>query len=207
MKKISQTDKRRQTALKSRKQQQAIPLALVGVGLILLSLVTFWVLAKADSPSDSAESLGGASSPSAIPVAVEFPAPDLQLVDLKGHPVRLSDFEGQTVLLNNWAIWCPPCKAEMPVLQAYYNKYRDKGFTIIGVEAGEQPAGVAAFVDEYRLTFPIWPDPQQLSMQAFQAFSLPNSYVVDPAGIVRLAWTGAISEAMLEKYVTPILME
>lgn len=202
----NRTDKRRQVSSKSR-NQQAFPLALVGIGLILLSLVTVWMLARADSPSNSAKGSGDASSPSAIPVAVEFPAPDLKLVDLNGNPVSLSDFKGQTVLLNNWAIWCPPCKAEMPVLQAYYNKYREKGFTIIGVEAGEQPAGVAAFVDEYRLTFPIWPDPQQLSMQAFQAFSLPNSYVVDEAGIVRLAWTGAISEAMLEKYVTPLLME
>lgn len=206
MKHSTRTDKRRQASPKSR-NQQALPLALVGVGLILISLVTVWLLAKADSPTSLAKSSGNASSPSAIPAPVEFSAPDIQLVDLKGNPVRLSDFKGQTVLLNNWAIWCPPCKAEMPVLQAYYNKYRERGFTIIGIEAGEQPAGVAAFVDEYRLTFPIWPDPQQLSMQAFQAFSLPNSYVLDRTGIVRLAWTGAISEEMLEKYVTPLLME
>jgi peroxiredoxin len=202
----SQAKKRRQVPPKSR-NYQAFSLALVGVGLILISLVTVWVLVKADEPSASAQSSGSGSSPSAIPVAVEFPAPDIQLVDLNGNPVQLSDFKGQTVLLNNWAIWCPPCKAEMPVLQAYYNKYRDQGFTIIGIEAGEQPAGVAAFVDEYRLTFPVWPDPQQQSMQAFQAFSLPNSYVVDPSGIVRLAWTGAISAEMLENYVTPLLME
>ena len=71
MKKKSQTNKRRQAALKSHKQQ-AIPLALVGAGLILLSLVTVWMLAGADSPSNSAKGSGDASSPSAIPVAVEF---------------------------------------------------------------------------------------------------------------------------------------
>ena len=202
----AQSDTRRQIGRKSR-NHQAFPLALVGIGLILLSLAAVWYLSKTDAYSGSAKSSSEPGLPSAVPVPVEFPAPEIQLVDLNGNPVRLLDFRGQTVLLNNWAIWCPPCKAEMPVLQAYYNKYRDQGFTIIGIEAGEQPAGVAAFVDEYRLTFPVWPDPQQLSMQAFQAFSLPNSYLVDRSGVVRLAWTGAISEAMLEKYVTPLLTE
>ncbi len=206
MKSKVQVEKRRPTVQKKRKRQ-ALPMALVGVGLILLSLVALGIVLGADQPPGVSPSEDAAGLPSAVPVSVEFPAPELLLVDLNDNPVRLADFKGQTVLLNNWAIWCPPCKAEMPILQAYHSKYQEQGFTIIGIEAGEQPDGVAAFVDEHRLTFPIWPDPQQLSMRAFQAFSLPNSYVIDRSGVVRLAWTGAISEAMLEKYVTPLLRE
>lgn len=206
MKTRSRADKQRRTVHVSH-NRQALSLAVVGAGLILLSLATVWMLARAEQPSGSRKSSIDGDLPSAVPISVEFPAPEIQLVDLQGKPVQLSDYRGQVVLLNNWAIWCPPCKAEMPVLQAFYDRYREKGFSIIGIEAGEQPESVSEFVNEYQLTFPIWPDPQQLSMSAFQAFSLPNSYVIDRTGVVRLAWTGAISDAMLENYVTPLLME
>lgn len=184
-----------------------IPLILVGVGLIIISLVSFWLIAKSNENSSSARASAGNAPPSAVPVEVEFTAPQIQLTALDGRLVNLADYKGQVVLLNNWAIWCPPCKAEMPVLQAYYDKYKEQDFTIIAIEAGEAPEDVQAFVKQYQLTFPVWPDPEQQAMQAFQAFNLPNSYVIDRTGVVRLAWTGAISEAMLEKFVTPLLME
>jgi len=95
----------------------------------------------------------------------------------------------------------------MPVLKDYFEDHNKQGFTIIGIEAGEHPSDVAAFVDDYQLTFPVWPDPTQKSLTAFRNGSLPNSYVIDRSGIVRLAWTGAISREILEQYVTPLLEE
>ena len=68
-------------------------------------------------------------------------------------------------------------------------------------------AQVSSFVESYALTFPVWPDPDKQSLTAFRNSGLPNSYLIDRVGIVRLAWTGAISQSVLEKYVTPIIEE
>ena len=177
---------------------------LVGVGLLILSAASLVLLSQ---PGAAASGQRGDSSSqvSAVPQAVDFQAPELVLQDLQGSPVTLADYAGQFVLINNWATWCPPCKAEMPVLQAYYEAHRGQNFLIIAIESGEPVEQVAAFVAEYGMTFPVWPDPAGLAMDAFYNYNLPSSYLVDPNGRVRLAWTGAISMPMLEKYVTPLL--
>jgi len=180
-------------------------LVLIGLGLILLAGLTWILLPKtndevgAGSQDDSFDSVS--------PIAVDYPAPALSLVGLDGEPVSLDDHLGQVVLVNNWAIWCPPCKAEMPVLQDYFESYRRQGFTIIGIESGEPIADVVAFVEQYGLSFPVWPDQSQKALVAFQNGSLPSSYVIDRQGQVRFAWTGAINREMLEKFVTPLIMQ
>jgi peroxiredoxin len=95
----------------------------------------------------------------------------------------------------------------MPTLQAFFEDHQSQSFTIVAIEAGEQPAEVAAFAQQYGLTFHVWPDPNQKALDAFRNLSLPSSYVIDRTGQVRLAWTGAIERDMLEKYVTPLLEE
>lgn len=178
---------------------RALALALVGAGFLILGIMGFLLLPRPDSAiSDTG---------SAIPVEVDFPAPELNLNDLNGNAVALTDHLGQVVLVNNWATWCPPCKAEMPTLQAYYEMHRDQGFTIIAIDAGDPLNEVADFVKSYGLTFLVWPDPTQKATVAFRNPGLPSSYVIDRDGIARLAWTGAISRETLEKYVTPMLEE
>jgi peroxiredoxin len=178
-----------------RLKSQLIPLALIGFGLIILGLVAAKVIINKD-PSNSI---------SVVPSVVNYRAPDLTLNDLNGNPFKISDYRNQIVMINNWATWCPPCKAEMPILQDYYNDHSNGGFLLIGIEAGDPSADVASFVKDYRLTFPILLDPNTRSLIAFQNDYLPSSYVIDHNGYIRLAWTGPISRDMLEKYVTPLL--
>lgn len=181
---------------------QILALSLIGAGLVVLGVLGVLLLPGAEAPS------GEEDEYSAVPVPVKnYPAPELELKDLEGNAAALSDFAGQVVLVNNWATWCPPCKAEMPALQAYYEAHRSQGFTILAIEAGDTPQAVAQFKQEYGLTFPVWPDPEQKALVVFRNFSLPNSYVIDRQGQIRLAWTGAISLKMLEKYVTPLVEE
>jgi peroxiredoxin len=180
-----------------------LPLALIGAGLLLLAALAWTWLSAADANALENPDSEGLSS--VVPVAVDYPAPELSLQDLSGVPVSLEGYRGQVVLVNNWAIWCPPCKAEMPVLQAYYLDHRDRGFTIIGIEAGEPTDQVVDFVEDYGLSFPVWPDLEKAALKAFQNGGLPNSYVIDRDGQVRLAWTGAISREMLDAHVTPLL--
>lgn len=181
-----------------------LALALVGVGLLILGVAALiWLpglMSTAAAPE--ANSFAGA-----VPVSVDFPAPALTLNDLAEQPVSLSDYLGMVVLVNNWATWCPPCKAEMPTLQAYFQAHAGQGFVVIAIEAGEPVAQVRDFVTEFGLTFLVWPDPEVKALRAFRNDTLPNSYVIDRSGRVRLAWSGAISLENLEKYVTPLLEE
>jgi peroxiredoxin len=138
---------------------------------------------------------------------VNYSAPDLTLNDLDGNSISLSDHLGSVVLVNNWATWCPPCKAEMPTLQVYYTKHQSEGLTLLAIEAGDPLPEVAEFRDSLQLTFSVLVDPNNLALRAFQNDSLPSSYVIDRQGTVRLAWTGPINMEMLEKYVSPLLEE
>ncbi len=196
---------------KSQKRQsgsksQGMALFLIGAGLLVLGFVGLLLLPRPQTAGASSNQ-GAAGPPSSIPAPVNYPAPALELNDLDGQAVSLADYAGQVVLVNNWATWCPPCKAEMPILKAYFEAHRHQDFTLIGIEAGESPEEVSAFAAQYELTFPVWPDPTQKAVQVFRNGSLPNSYLIDRSGMVRLAWTGAISREMLEKYVTPLLEE
>ncbi len=144
---------------------------------------------------------------SAIPVAVNFPAPDLHLTTLDGQPVAVGALRGKVVLINNWATWCPPCVEEMPVLDAYYRAHRDQGFILLAIAAHEYPFEIRDFLEQHhwKLALTLVPDPKEQAMTAFHQTHLPASYVVDREGVVRLMWVGAISRKQLEKHVTPLL--
>jgi len=185
---------------KNKPRLKIFGMALIGVGLLLIGLAAWVFLPKPDASSKT-----NREEISVIPAVAAYKAPELSLTDLDGGPVSLSDFVGQVVLVNNWATWCPPCKAEMPTLQAHYEDHRDQGFTIVAIEAGDSPEAVAEFVDEYGLTFPVWPDLEQKALDAFRNPNLPNSAVIDRHGAVRYVWTGTISRDVLEEYITPLV--
>ncbi len=194
---MKKQSKYRRKIVKSQRQS-----FIIGVFLVLIGITLFVVLQKTD---------GEAATPmadlSVIPVAVNFPAPQLALENVNGKTESLADFNGQVLLLNNWATWCPPCKAEMPTLKKFHDAHSAEGFTIIAVEAGDGKDEVLQFTNSLGLTFPIWLDPDGAALNAFKNGNLPNSYVIDRNGIVRYAWTGEISLAMLEKYVSPLIAE
>jgi len=181
---------------------QILAMVLMGAGLVILGGLAFFLLPKG-APAESPTNGSG----STIPVAVDYLSPELTLSDIHGNQSSLKDYQNQVVLVNNWATWCPPCRAEMPTLKQYFEDHQKQGFAVIAIEAGETVADVAKFAKEYELTFPVWADPNQEAIAAFRNMALPNSYVIDRLGQVRLTWTGAISRDMLEKYVTPLLEE
>ena len=176
----------------------------MGAGLILigaaLSVIAF-------GNNGAAGGTTSAQAASVVPAPVKFPAPALSLPNTSGEMETLEEYRGQVVLVNNWSIWCPPCKAEMPTLQAYYEAHALQGLTVIGIEAGEPADEVTQFANSLGLTFPVWVDTETASLTAFRNSGLPNSYVIDRSGTVRLAWIGEISRPMLEKHVTPLLAE
>jgi len=177
---------------------------ILGAGLILVGLAAF--MAWPESNIDTSGPASGSSR--TVPVEVDYAAPALKLSDLTGMEHALTDYHGQVVLVNLWATWCPPCKAEMPTLEAYHKAHQADGFVIIAINDGDPADVVTAFVQEYELTFPIWLDPTyEATERAFKTRNLPSSFVIDREGNIRLRWVGEIDRAALEKYVTPLILE
>ena len=175
---------------------------ILGVGLVLIGIAALLVLTGGKNTAASQP-----ASRSVTPMEVSYPAPELSLQNVNGEAESLIGYRDKVVLVNNWATWCPPCKAEIPTLEAYYKAHTTDGFVIIGVEAGEPQNDVLKFVQDNGMTYPVWIDLNGAALDAFNNENLPSSYVIDRKGTVRLAWVGEISSEMLEKYITPLLME
>lgn len=181
----------------SQNRNKALPLIVLGIGLILIAAAAYFLL-----PDISASS----STLDAIPVKVDYPAPELTLTNLEGNPASLADYRGKVVLVNLWATWCPPCKEEMPALESFHRKHAGDGFTIVAINDGDPTADVVQFVKDYGLTFPVWLDPTYVATEkAFKTLNLPSSFVIDRSGQIVLSWVGGINLRTLEKYVTPII--
>lgn len=178
--------------------RKIFPLILLGLGLALIVPSVYFLLRNTTPPTIS----------SAVPVKINFPTPDLTLNDTQGISHSLADYRGQVVLVNLWATWCPPCKEEMPTLEAFYKKYKDKGFVIVAINDGDPTADVLQFVKDYKLTFPVWLDPTYIATEkVFNTLNLPTSFVMDRDGTLKLTWVGAINTEMLEKHITPMIEE
>ena len=137
----------------------------------------------------------------------DHPAPDFTLMRLDGTPVILSKLKGQVVLINIWATWCPPCRAEMPTIETAYEQYRDQGFTVLAVNLEEDPGSVATFMQEYKLTFPALLDLDGQVSRTYQAFSLPSSFFVDKKGVIRAVYRGPMPRSVIAGTVEQLLQE
>jgi thiol-disulfide isomerase/thioredoxin len=175
-----------------------LPLVFLGFGLILIAVSTYFIWLESSPQTDF----------STVPVKVNFAAPQLTLSDIQGVSHSLADYRGQVVLVNLWATWCLPCKEEMPTLQAFYSKYKEQGFIVVAINDGDPTKDVLQFVKDYKLSFPVWLDPTYIATeQAFKSLNLPTSFVIDRNGVVQLQWVGGISRKMLDKHVTPLILE
>jgi DsbE subfamily thiol:disulfide oxidoreductase len=117
------------------------------------------------------------------------PSPDFTLPNLGGEKVSLKDFRGKLLLLNFWASWCAPCREEMPAMERLYQKYRDHGFVIVGVNLKDDKKSALSFVKELKITFPIAFDPKGEVGLIYGAWGLPATYLIDANGIaLARAW-------------------
>ncbi|MDN4523338.1 redoxin domain-containing protein [Fictibacillus fluitans] len=134
-------------------------------------------------------------------------APDFQLSSLSGKPIKLTDYRGKKVVINLWASWCPPCKAEMPHMQAFYEEQERKDTEIIAVNLTKLEKDVNApkqFVKENDLTFPIAMDDEGKAGEMYQAFSIPTSYIINKKGVIMKKVVGPMSKEFLQKTMESI---
>ncbi|HEY5730815.1 MAG TPA: TlpA disulfide reductase family protein [Anaerolineales bacterium] len=169
---------------------------------VITLLIGFaWIFISADR--------SGSSTAGMIPAPQQgFLAPEIELQTMTGETVKLSDLRGQAVLVNLWATWCPPCRAEMPAIEKVYNEYKDQGFVVLAVNMTYQDtfSNIAPFIDEYGLTFPILLDETGSVGTAYQLRSLPSSFFIGRDGIIKeVVIGGPMAEALLRTRVEETL--
>ena len=139
---------------------------------------------------------------------------DFTLVDLNGDTVRFSDLDGQVVVLNFWATWCPPCRREMPILDAFQDEYGPQGLSVVGIDVGENADIVRRFVESMGVDYPIWVDApgkpagfdlSQSVHRRFGGVGLPTTVFIDAAGIVRDTHLGELNRAILHERAEELL--
>jgi thiol-disulfide isomerase/thioredoxin len=118
-----------------------------------------------------------------------------------GERISLDDYRGKVVMLNFWATWCPPCRAEMPGIERVYEQYHDQGFTVLAVNNAERATQVSAFASQYGLTFPVLLDYSADIQQQFGIKGYPTSLFLDGAGKVYAIHPGAATVAQLTNYI------
>jgi peroxiredoxin len=169
--------------------------------VLVLTLGFAWIFISADS--------SGASTRPQIPAPQQgFLAPDFELDTPGGETIKLSDIRGQAVLVNLWATWCPPCRAEMQSIERVYQEYKDQGLTVLAINMTYQddPLAILPFVAEQGLTFPILLDETGEVGNAYQLRSLPSSYFIRRDGIINeVVIGGPMSEALLRTRIDDIL--
>ena len=106
---------------------------------------------------------------------------DFTLADLQGKVWHLQDLKGKVVLVNFWATWCPPCRKEMPDLDALYNKFKDQGFVVLAI-SDEEAAKVSPYIAEHKIGYPVMLDPGRKANDAFIVEGIPKSFVYDRSG-------------------------
>jgi len=106
---------------------------------------------------------------------------DFTLTDLQGKQWHLKDLRGKVVLVNFWATWCPPCRKEMPDLDALFNRFKDQAFVVLAI-SDEDAAKVSPFIAERKIGYPILLDPGRKVTESFKVEGIPKSFVYDRAG-------------------------
>ncbi len=168
---------------------------IIGLVSIFLLLLTAGVSAQEEKPANLSEAqqmlyeagFGVPKNP------VE--APDFTLESLQGKEVSLRELRGKVVVLNLWATWCPPCRAEMPSMQEVYDELADSGFTILAVAAPNSPRDslekIRDHIEKNDFTFPVLLDNDMTVNRSYGTGSIPTSWIIGPDGMLQARLVGA----------------
>jgi peroxiredoxin len=170
----------------------AVVVSLLGVAWIAYSRV----------PSTAPDDLGELTE-APLP---GYRAPEFTLSTTIGETTRLSDYEGRPVVLNFWASWCPPCRAEIPHFQESSVKYNGRA-VILGIDQGEPLPIVADFGSSLGITYPLLLDTDSSVNRQYAVSALPTTIFIDSHGIVKEVYSGIVNRAVLEDRIEKLLAE
>jgi cytochrome c biogenesis protein CcmG/thiol:disulfide interchange protein DsbE len=140
------------------------------------------------------------------PDAERKSAPDFELKDATGAPVKLSSLKGKVVLLNFWATWCGPCEAEIPWFIEFQQKYKDRDFTVVGVSMDDDGwKSVKPYMEKHKMNYPLVIGNEQVSTLYGGIDSLPTTFVVDRTGKVATSHSGLVDKADYESEILKLM--
>jgi len=148
----------------------------------------------------------GLASKGSSGLAVGDPVPTTPLPRLEGGGSQsLADYRGRWVLVNFWASWCPPCREEAPALEDLQRRHVGPRFTVLGIDSRDLSDDGRAFVRRYGLSYPQLRDADGDVSHDYGTTGLPESYLIDPQGKVKLHAVGTVDEEYLRDQVEPLL--
>ena len=192
----SDSSVRRQKVARQSKIMLAFALTLILGGVASLA----WMSLKTAVPQPTTNSYGAPALAQKGGTATNF-----ALAALDAEGIALSDYDGDVVIMNFWATWCPPCRAEMPGLNRFYEAYKDEGVVILAINEEESAETVRPFVQLNNFTFPVLLDGDGRVAQQYSTRSFPTTFIIDRSGVIQHVQTGEISERELEEIVLPLL--
>ncbi len=168
---------------------------------IILIAGLIWIFVSADK-TDSATA-------GRIPAPQKgFLAPDFELETSDGQSFALMEYRGKAVLINLWATWCPPCRAEMPAIERIYQAYQSRGLVVLGVNSTiqDEPPQILPFITQYKITFPVLLDVKGEVSNLYELRALPTSFFIGRDGVIKeVVVGGPMSEALIRTNVEEII--
>jgi cytochrome c biogenesis protein CcmG, thiol:disulfide interchange protein DsbE len=179
-----------------RRALSPVPIAVICILLGLVALLAYGL--ASNEPDRGVEE--------ALSRGETEPAPDLELPRLSGGGNgSIADYRGQVVVLNFWASWCEPCKAESPLLERWHRRMVGKGGTVLGVDMLDITEDAQDFIDEYDLSYPMLKDKDGHGIETFGVVQYPETFVIDRAGRITAVRRGPVDEQFMRREVVPLL--
>jgi len=185
---------------------------LISIGLLIatnkVAVINAWLVSWLPNP-EAAIKLEGANAEILMPLedSKVVSAPEIELKDLTGAPVRLSDLRGRVVLLNFWATWCVPCREEIPDLNAMYKDLEAQGFKVVGASWDDSVSDIQSFQQEIKVDYPVLLDGQSVGESFGGVQSFPTTFIIDRTGRIRYKILGIRKRASFEAAVKLLLNE
>ncbi|MCL6602433.1 MAG: thiol-disulfide oxidoreductase ResA [Paenibacillus sp.] len=128
-------------------------------------------------------------------------APSFELLGLDGQNHTLDEYKGKAVVLNFWGSWCVPCVKEMPALQTQWEKWRDQGVVVVGINVGEDQMTVENFVKQVGINFPIVMDPDRIAVRSYGISPMPTTFFINPKGKIDTIHIGQLDLTTLDDVI------
>ncbi|MDP2661131.1 MAG: TlpA disulfide reductase family protein [Dehalococcoidia bacterium] len=171
--------------------------------VIVFALVYLLQAGETDAVGATTQVYGGKATGTGPKVGA--PAADFTLANLDGKPTALSSFKGKVVMLNFFATWCPPCRAEMPDLVATYRDSKDKGFEIVAVDLQEDKATVAGYAKSLGIEFTVLLDSNATVFGQYHVNGLPTSIFIDRNGTIQEIVIGGLNKNLINQKLDKLL--